>query len=638
MVQVTFLDGTTKEVAQNTSVADVILHNIGEGLFRAAVAAKINDELVDLSTPITTDCTLTVVTFTDNEGKQVFWHSSAHILAIAVKRLFPNAQLTIGPPIDEGFYYDFAVEKPFSDEDLEKIEIEMKKIIKEKIPLQREELSYEQATKLFADNTFKLEIIEEYKDDGLTLYRNGEFFDLCKGPHVLDTGRIKAIHLTKYSGAYWRGDAKKEQLQRIYGISFPSKDDLKAYKKRMEEAKLRDHNKIGRELKLFYTNELVGRGLPLIGPNGAIIIKQLQRWIEDEEELRGYVQTMTPLMGKSDVYKLSGHWDHYKDGMFLVDGCGEEMALRPMTDPFQFLIYTADKHSYKDLPIRYAETSKLFRNESSGEMHGLIRVRQFTISEGHIICRMDQLEEEFTKTVELITYVLNTLGLTEYSYRLSKWDPNNKEKYIDNPKAWEDSQNRLRSIMQKLNMNFTEADGEAAFYGPKLDIQMKNVFGKEDTIITVQVDFALPQRYGMVYTNREGKDEYPIIIHRTSVGCYERTLALLIEKYAGKFPLWLSPKQVQILPISDSHVEYAKMLSQEFLKKRIRASVDERPLTISKKVREAQIKHVNYILVVGDSEVENKTVNVRTRDNVVHGEMAIEDLLNKIIEEIRQFK
>ena len=636
MVEIIFPDGSKKEFPAGVQGIE-IAHSISEGLARATLAIKFNGTLIDATAPLNENGSIEIITFKQEEGKELFWHSSAHILAQAVQRLYPDAKPTIGPSVEVGFYYDFD-NLSITMEDFSKIEEEMKKIVKEDHkPKRIEYATKEEALKVFADNEFKCEMINEF-EEGLSAYEQGDFTDLCRGPHVPSTRMIKAIKLTKLSGAYWRGDAKNKQLTRVYGVSFPDKKELKQYLTMLEEAEKRDHNKLGRSLGLFTTSPIIGQGLPLFMPKGTRIIKTLQRWIEDLEELWGYQQTMTPLMAKSDLYKISGHWDHYKDGMFLVDGSGEEMALRPMTCPFQFTIYNAEKRSYKDLPIRYNETSTLFRNESSGEMHGIIRVRQFTISEAHVICRMDQLKKEFKEVVSLIEHILKTLGLTEYWFRFSKGNRENKEKYIDNPEAWKESEAVLKEILDEIGTEYKTSEDEAAFYGPKLDIQMKNVYGKEDTIITVQIDFALPERFDMKYTDKDNTEKHPLIIHRTSIGCYERTLALLIERYAGKFPLWLSPTQVKILPIADRHEEYAQKVLKKFKNCGLQAEVDSRSESVKKKVRDAQLEQWNYILIVGDSEEENETVNVRTRDNQVHGEIKVTDFIEQRREEIQSKK
>ncbi|MGG7162926.1 threonine--tRNA ligase [Clostridium ihumii] len=640
MIKVTLKDGSIKEFENPISVLDVA-KSISEGLARVSLAGVVNDTVVDLRYIIDKDCTLSIATFDTQEGKDAFRHTTSHILAQAVKRLFPEAKLAIGPSIESGYYYDFDVERPFTFEDLEKIESEMKKIVKEDLKIERFELPRAEALKLMEEQgePYKVELINDLPEDEIiSFYKQGDFVDLCAGPHLMSTKPIKAFKLTKIAGAYWRGNEKNKMLSRIYGSSFTKKADLDAYLEALEEAKKRDHNKLGRELELFTTAEPVGQGLPILLPKGARIVQTLQRFVEDEEERRGYLLTKTPLMAKSDLYKISGHWDHYKDGMFVLgdeEHDEEVFALRPMTCPFQFMAYKAKKRSYRDLPLRYGETSTLFRNESSGEMHGLIRVRQFTISEGHLIVRPDQLEEEFKGVVDLINFMMDTLGIREdISYRFSKWDPNNKAKYIDKPKEWEETQDKMREILNHLGIDYTEAEGEAAFYGPKLDLQFKNVHGKEDTIITVQIDFSLAERFGMTYIDKDGKEKYPYVIHRTSLGCYERTLAMLIEKYAGAFPTWLAPVQAKILPISEKYHDYAEEVSKALQNRGIKVETDYRAEKIGYKIREARNERAPYILVVGEKEAENREVAVRSRKNGDEGAVALDSFIERIVKEI----
>ena len=640
MIKVTLKDGSIKEFENPISVLDVA-KSISEGLARVSLAGVVNDTVVDLRYIIDKDCTLSIATFDTQEGKDAFRHTTSHILAQAVKRLFPEAKLAIGPSIENGYYYDFDVERPFTFEDLEKIEAEMKKIVKEDLKIERFELPRAEALKLMEEQgePYKVELINDLPEDEIiSFYKQGDFVDLCAGPHLMSTKPIKAFKLTKIAGAYWRGNEKNKMLSRIYGSSFTKKADLDAYLEALEEAKKRDHNKLGRELELFTTAEPVGQGLPILLPKGARIVQTLQRFVEDEEERRGYLLTKTPLMAKSDLYKISGHWDHYKDGMFVLgdeEHDEEVFALRPMTCPFQFMAYKAKKRSYRDLPLRYGETSTLFRNESSGEMHGLIRVRQFTISEGHLIVRPDQLEEEFKGVVDLINFMMDTLGIREdISYRFSKWDPNNKAKYIDKPKEWEETQDKMREILNHLGIDYTEAEGEAAFYGPKLDLQFKNVHGKEDTIITVQIDFSLAERFGMTYIDKDGKEKYPYVIHRTSLGCYERTLAMLIEKYAGAFPTWLAPVQAKILPISEKYHDYAEEVSKALQNRGIKVETDYRAEKIGYKIREARNERAPYILVVGEKEAENREVAVRSRKNGDEGAVALDSFIERIVKEI----
>ncbi len=640
MIKITLKDGSVKELENEMSIIE-IAKSISEGLARVATAGTVNGKTVDLRYIVKEDCELNILTFNEDEGRRAFRHTAAHILSQAVKRLFPEAKLAIGPAIDNGFYYDFDLEGGFSNEDLDKIEAEMKKIVKEDLSIECFQLPREEAIKFMKeqDEPYKVELIEDLPEgEIITFYKQGEFTDLCAGPHLMTTKPVKAFKLTKLAGAYWRGNEKNKMLARIYGTAFTKKAELDEYLEAVEEAKKRDHNKLGRELKLFTTSEPIGQGLPLLMPKGARIVQLLQRWVEDEEQKRGYLLTKTPLMAKSDLYKISGHWDHYKEGMFVLgneEKDNEVFALRPMTCPFQFTVYKAESKSYRDLPLRYAETSTLFRNESSGEMHGLIRVRQFTISEGHLACRPDQLEDEFKGVVDLINYMLDTLGLREdISYRLSLWDENNKEKYIGEPEAWNAVQNKMREILNHLGIEYTEAVGEAAFYGPKLDLQIKNVHGKEDTIITAQIDFSLAERFGMTYIDKDGQEKYPYVIHRTSIGCYERTLALLIEKYAGAFPVWLAPVQVKLLPISEKYHDYADEVYAELKKNNIRVEVDYRAEKIGYKIREARNERAPYILVVGEKEAENKEVAVRSRKNGDEGSIFIDNFIERIVKEI----
>ena len=638
MVKITLKDGSIKEFENGVSVLEVA-KNISEGLARNTFCAKIDGKVVDLRQPINEDCELELCTFDSQEGKDALRHTASHVLAYAVKRLFPNTKIAIGPAIENGFYYDFDKEGAFSTEDLAKIEAEMKKIIKENPEIERFELPRNEALELMKDEPYKVELINDLgEDEVISFYKIGDFTDLCAGPHIMSLKPMKAIKLLRSAGAYWKGDEKNKMLSRIYGTAFLKNKDLEAHIEAMEEAKKRDHNKLGRELKLFTTDENVGQGLPLLMPKGARIVQTLQRWVEDEEEKRGYVLTKTPLMAKSDLYKISGHWDHYKDGMFVLgdeDKDDEVFALRPMTCPFQYAIYNSEQHSYRDLPVRFAETSTLFRNESSGEMHGLIRVRQFTLADGHIVCTPEQLEEEFKGVVSLIDYIMSTLGIDgDISYRFSKWDPNNTEKYINNPEAWENTQDIMRNILDHLNIDYVEADDEAAFYGPKLDIQFKNVHGKEDTIITVQIDFALAERFDMTYIDKNGEKKRPYIIHRSSIGCYERTLAMLIEKYAGAFPTWLAPVQAKVLPLSDKYNDYAEKIVRDLRNNGVRVEGDYRAEKLGYKIREARLERTPYILVVGEKEAENNTVSVRSRKNDDEGSIDFESFKARLLKEI----
>ncbi len=638
MIKITLKDGSVKEFESGVSVLD-IAKSISEGLARNACCGIINGKVVDLRTKVNEDVELSICTADSQEGMDTIRHSISHVLAYAVKRLFPEAKLAIGPSIANGFYYDFDVENPFSTADLEKLEDEMRKIIKENPSIERFELPRNEALELMKDEPYKVELINDLPEgEVISFYKLGDFTDLCAGPHLMSIKNVKAVKLLKSTGAYWKGNEKNKMLSRIYGTAFLKKSELEAHLEALEEAKKRDHNKLGRELKIFTTDENVGQGLPLLMPKGAKLFQILSRWIEDLEESRGYVLTKTPYMAKSDLYKISGHWDHYKEGMFVLgdeEKDDEVMALRPMTCPFQYTIYNAEQHSYKELPIRYAETSTLFRNENSGEMHGLIRVRQFTLADGHLIVTPEQLEDEFRGVVDLIKYVMETLGIQDdITYRFSKWDPNNKKKYIDEPEAWENTQNIMRNILNHLGINYTEADDEAAFYGPKLDIQFKNVHGKEDTIITVQIDFALAERFDMTYIDKNGEKKHPYIIHRSSIGCYERTIAMLIEKYAGAFPTWMSPVQVKILPISDKYNEYANKVAASLREKSVRVETDFRAEKIGYKIREARLERTPYILVVGEQEAENNTIAVRSRKNGDEGSIALEDFENRILLEI----
>ena len=641
MINVELKGGVIREYDDNITAAEVA-KSIGAGLYKSVCAAKIDGVLCDLRTPLTKDCKLELLTFDDEEGKKAFWHTTSHILAQAVKRVFPNAKFAIGPAIDDGFYYDFDVEKPFSTEDIEKIEKEMKAIVKSGLELERFELEPQKAIELLEEmgEPYKVELASEHADKGepISFYKQGEFTDLCAGPHLMSVAPIKAIKLTNCTGAYWRGDAKNAQLCRVYGISFPKASMLEEYLVMQEEALKRDHNKLGRELELFTTSPLIGQGLPIMLPKGARIIQLLQRFVEDLEQANGWQLTKTPLMAKSDLYKLSGHWGHYKDGMFVLgdeEKDDEVFALRPMTCPFQYQAYLNRGRSYRDLPMRLNETSTLFRNEASGEMHGLIRVRQFTISEGHLMCTPEQLEDEFKHCLELAIYCLKTLGLYEdVSYRFSQWDPSDREKYIGTEEQWDEAQGIMGKILDHLEMPYKIGIGEAAFYGPKIDIQIKNVFGKEDTLITIQVDQMLAEKFGMEYVDKDGTKKNPYIIHRTSLGCYERTLALLIEKYAGAFPMWLAPVQVKLLPIADRHLDYIYEVKKALEKKGMRVEIDDRSEKIGFKIREAQLSKVPYMILVGDKDIENNTVSVRDRKEGDLGAMSLDDFIAKAVEEI----
>ena len=640
-MKITLKDGSCKEYSQAMSVYDIAL-DISEGLARAACAGEIDGEVVDLRTVVDKDCQLSILTGNDAEGLRTMRHTCSHVLAEAVKRLFPDAKVAIGPSIDEGFYYDFDHE-PFSREDLDNLEKEMKKIIKEGNKLERFTLPREEAIKFMEEKgePYKVELIRDLPEDSeISFYDQGGFVDLCAGPHLMRTKGIKAFKLISSSMAYWRGDSNKAQLQRIYGTAFNNKEDLAAYLEHLEDIKKRDHNKLGREMELFTTVDVIGQGLPLLMPKGAKMVMKMQRWIEDLEDKEwGYVRTKTPLMAKSDLYKISGHWDHYKEGMFVMgdeETDKEVFALRPMTCPFQYYVYKASQHSYRDLPIRYGETSTLFRNEDSGEMHGLTRVRQFTISEGHLIVRPDQMVEEFKGCLALAKHCLTVLGVEEdVTYHLSKWDPDNKEKYIGEPEVWEETEQHIRDILTELEIPFVEDVGEAAFYGPKVDINAKNVYGKEDTMITIQWDALLSEQFDMYYIDQNGDKVRPYIIHRTSMGCYERTLAWLIEKFAGKFPTWLCPEQVRVLPISEKYIDYAEKVRKELAANGVDVTVDNRSEKIGYKIRDARMNKLPYMLVVGANEEEAGLVSVRSRFAGDEGQKPLAEFIDQICKEIR---
>lgn len=640
-MKITLKDGSVKEYSEAKSIID-IAKDISEGLARVACAGEINGELVDLRTIINNDCVLNIITATDPKALYVIRHTASHVLAEAVKRLFPNAKVTIGPAIEDGFYYDFDSD-PFSREDLDKIEAEMKAIIKEGHEITRFTLPRAEAIKFMEEKSepFKVELIQDLPEDAeISFYDQGGFVDLCAGPHLMSTKGVKAFKLTSSSMAYWRGDSNKARLQRIYGTAYNKKEELTEHLERMEDAKRRDHNRLGREMELFTTVDVIGQGLPLFTPKGTKMIMKLQRWIEDLEDNEwGYMRTRTPLMAKSDLYRISGHWDHYKEGMFVFgdeEKDKEVYALRPMTCPFQYYVYKNSQKSYRDLPCRYSETSTLFRNEDSGEMHGLTRVRQFTISEGHLIVRPDQMVEEFKGCLALAKYCLETLGVNDdVTYHLSKWDPENREKYIGEPEVWNETEQHIRDILIELGIPFVEDVGEAAFYGPKVDINAKNVYGKEDTMITIQWDALLAEQFDMYYIDQNGDKVRPYIIHRTSMGCYERTLAWLIEKYAGKFPTWLCAEQVRVLPISDKYEAYAQKVCKELKQAGIDATVDSRSEKIGFKIREARLDKLPYMLVVGQQEEADNTVSVRSRFAGDEGAKSLDSFITDITEEIK---
>lgn len=643
--KVTLKGGTVKEYDSPISVA-AIAAELGAGLAKAACAAKIDGKVCDLRTEVSSDCEVSILTFDDDEGKHAFNHTASHMLAQAVKRLYPDAKLAIGPAIDGGFYYDFDVEKAFTPDDLTKLEAEIKKIAKEDIPLVRTEVPAAEAEKLMSDRgeAYKIELIKEHaeKGDNISLYTQGDFTDLCAGPHLMKTGTVKAVKLTQCTGAYWRGDSSKAQLCRVYGTAFPKASLLEEHLAKVEEAKKRDHNKIGRDLEYFTTVDVIGQGLPVMLPKGARVIQLLQRFVEDEEQRRGYLLTKTPLMAKSDLYKISGHWDHYKEGMFVLgdeEKDSEVYALRPMTCPFQYQVFLNRMRSYRDLPMRLGETSTLFRNEDSGEMHGLIRVRQFTISEGHIILRPEQLEEEFKHSLELAVYMLKTLGLYEdVSFRFSKWDPDDRDKYIGTPEQWDEAQDAMQKILDDIGLEYKIGIGEAAFYGPKLDIQIKNVHGKEDTLITIQIDQMLAELFGMEYVDTDGSKRRPYIIHRTSIGCYERTLALLLEKYAGAMPMWLAPEQVRVMPISEKQYDAVKAAVEKLEAAGIRVTGDYRNEKIGYKIREAQMEKIPYMLIIGDKEAASGEVSVRSRSGGDLGTVSVDKFLADALVEINTKK
>lgn len=642
-MKITFGGGKTIE-SEKPQKASEILKKFSEGLYHNALCVKVDGALKDLNTVLDKDCELDAVTFKEEEGKRVYWHTTAHIMAQAVKNIFPTCKLAIGPATDAGFYYDFDFKTPITQDDLVKIEEEMSRIIKADFEFERKEVTKAAALKEMKkfDEPYKQELVMDIPDgDTVSLYKQGAFVDLCRGPHLPATGKVKAFKLLNVTGAYWRGNEKNKMLTRIYGISFDKKSDLTEYLEKIEEAKKRDHNKLGRELGIFMTEETIGQGLPLLMPKGAKLYQILTRFVEDEEEKRGYLLTKTPYMAKSDLYKVSGHWDHYKDKMFVLgdESKGDEaMALRPMTCPFQYMIYKNGLKSYRDLPKRYAETSTLFRKEASGEMHGLIRVRQFTLSDGHIVCMPSQLEEEFKGCLELTYYILDSLGLRDDIYfRFSKWDPKDPDKYINDPKAWEAAERTMKTILDDLGLKYEEATGEAAFYGPKLDIQTRNVYGKEDTLITIQVDMFLAENFDMSFIDQDGNKKRPYIIHRSSLGCYERTIAMLIEKYAGAFPLWMSPVQAKVLSITDRTADYAKEISDRLSALGIRTETDLRSEKIGYKIREARLDKVPYMIIVGDKEQESGTLSVRERgENGELGNMTFDEFVKRVQQEISE--
>lgn len=638
-MEITLKDGNKMSLDCAMSALDVTKH-ISEGLSRAAIVCKIDGQLSSMDTIVDKDCKFEVLTFDDEEGKRVYRHTCSHILAQAVHNIYPTVQLAIGPAVDNGFYYDFDFKTPITQADFDKIEAEMKSIIKANLAITRMVCSREEAVKLVQEmkQSYKAELLADIPEgEEISFYKQGDFIDLCSGPHLTSTGKIKAFKLTSLTGAYWRGNEKNKMLTRIYGTCFEKKADLEEYIKKLEEAKLRDHNKVGRDLGLFMTDENIGQGLPLIMPKGARILQIMQRFVEDEEQRRGYLLTKTPIMSKNNLFITSGHWDHYKDKMFYIgeeDVDDEILCLRPMTCPFQFTIYKNGLKSYRDLPIRYAETATLFRKEASGEMHGLTRVRQFTLADGHIVCMPDQLEEEFAGCVDLIKYLMSVFGLeNDVTYRFSRWDPKDADKYVGSAEDWDRVEGVMKKILDDLNITYDEAWGEAAFYGPKLDVQGKNVHGKEDTLFTVQIDFSLATRFDMIYIDENGEKARPLIIHRSSIGCYERTLAMLIEKYNGAFPMWLAPEQVRVLSLTDRTVDNAKEVREKLFALGIRAEADVRSEKLGKKIREAQLDKVPYCLVIGDKEAEQGVVAVRHRTEGDLGVMTLDEFAAKALKE-----
>ena len=644
MIKLKLKDGSIREI-ENAMPACDIIKDIGMGLYKAACCVKLDGQVYDMRTVVDHDCEFEVMTFDSKAGKETFWHTASHLLAQAVKNLYPEAKLARGPATENGFYYDFEVAKPFAPTDLEKLQAEMKKLAKEGFTLERFELPVDEALKLMEERNedYKIELIHKHDNKGekLSFYKQGDFVDLCAGPHLMSVAPIKAVKLISCTGAYWGKAEDGKQLSRIYGTAYPKASLLDEHLKAMEEAKLRDHNKIGRDLEYFTTVDYIGQGLPILLPKGARVIQLLQRWVEDVEQAHGCQLTKTPLFAKRDLYKISGHWDHYLDGMFVMGDPHDEekecFALRPMTCPFQYQVYLNRQRSYRDLPMRLTETSTLFRNEDSGEMHGLIRVRQFTISEGHYILRPDQLEDEFKGCLELAKYFLDTVGLLEdCTFRFSQWDPANpKNKYEGTAEQWEHAQNAMKKILDDIGLDYEVGIDEAAFYGPKLDIQYKNVFGKEDTIVTIQIDMLLAEKFGMYYVDKDGQKKLPDIIHRTSLGCFERTLAYMLEHFNGVLPLWLAPEQVRILPIKSEHVEYAQKIADRLTSLGMRVTVDSRDENIGPKIKASRLERIPYMFIIGDNEVSSNTVTVRSRKEGEMPAMPVDDIISKLDEEVR---
>ena len=644
MINIELKDGSKRQVEKGSSILK-IARQISEGLARNATAGRVDGKVEDLRFPINKDCKLEILTFDDEDGKKAYWHTSSHIMAQAIKRLYKDIQLAIGPSIDAGFYYDFDTEYRFSEEDFAKIEEEMKKIIKEDLPIERFELPREEAIKLMKDagENYKVELIEDLpEDEVISFYKQGEFTDLCAGPHLMSTGKVKSVKLLSTSGAYWRGNENNKMLQRIYGVAFPKASLLEEHLQMLEDAKQRDHRKLGKDLKLFMTHKLVGSGLPMYLPNGATVRRLLERYIQDKEIKMGYKHVYTPSLANVELYKTSGHWDHYKEDMFPVMKMdNEELVLRPMNCPHHMLIFKSKMRSYKDLPIRIGELAHDFRYEDSGSVCGIERVRQMCQNDAHLFVRPDQIKEEVGKVLKLIVEVYQKdfgFPSSSFKYRLSLRDKNNKEKYIDNDEMWETAESQLRAILKELNIDFYEAEGEAAFYGPKIDIQIKTALNHDITIPTCQLDFALPDRFDLTYIGEDGKEHRPVVIHRAILGSLDRFMAFLIEETKGAFPTWLSPLQVKVLPISDKHLEYANEVKKALEEKDVRVEVDERAEKIGYKIREAQLQKVPYMLVVGDKEEASGEVGVRNRKDGDLGAMKLEDFVSKIDSEIRNFE
>lgn len=643
MIRITLKDGSVREI-QEAIPAQEIIKDIGMGLYKAACCVKIDGEVCDMRTVVDHDCEFEVMTFDSKAGKETFWHTASHLMAQAVKNLYPQAKLARGPATEAGYYYDFGVEKPFTQADLDKIEAEMKRLAKQGYELERFELPVDEAVRLMQERgeDYKIELIHKHNNKGehLSFYKQGDFVDLCAGPHIMNVSAIKATKLLSCTGAYWGDAADNKQLCRVYGVSFPKASMLEEHLKMLEEAKLRDHNKLGRELEYFTTVDYIGQGLPVLLPKGTRVIQLLQRWVEDIEQAKGCQLTKTPLFAKRELYKISGHWDHYLDGMFIMGDPNDEekecFALRPMTCPFQYQVFLNRQRSYRELPMRLTETSTLFRNEDSGEMHGLIRVRQFTISEGHFIIRPDQLEDEFKFCLDLAKYCLDTVGLLQdCTFRFSQWDPANpKNKYEGTAEQWEHAQAAMKKILDDLGVDYEIGIDEAAFYGPKLDIQYKNVYGKEDTLVTIQIDMLLAEKFGMYYVDKDGQKKLPYIIHRTSLGCYERTLAYMIEHFNGVMPLWLAPEQVRLLPIGEEHIAFAKDLADKMTARSMRVSVDTDDINIGTKIKKARIERIPYMFIIGDKEVGSNTLSVRSRKTGEESGVAVDDMLARLYEEI----